>query len=135
MQLLMVTPNLIINVNNIIKIEKQYNDITLSYDAMWKLECRKISVYEWEKIVEYIYNIKPDTPTYTPIETLHLSTRTINSLMSRNIWSIEFLLQHSIMELATFRGLWKKALWEIGERLTKKWYMLSNDWYYILKTN
>lgn len=63
---------------------------------------------------------KPKQESYTPIEILGLSPRTLNSLINGEIGSIEQLTKCSESKLANLRGFGKKALTEVKEALDKR---------------
>ncbi len=59
----------------------------------------------------------PSQESYTPIEILGLSPRTLNALINGGIGSIEQLVKCSENKLANMRGFGKKALTEVREAL------------------
>lgn len=63
---------------------------------------------------------KEEKETYTPIEILNLSPRTLNALINADIWSIEQLSKCSQAKLWTLRGFWKKAMTEVLDALEKR---------------
>jgi len=63
---------------------------------------------------------KPKQESYTPIEILGLSPRTLNSLINGEIGSIEQLVKASESKLANLRGFGKKALTEVADALEKR---------------
>lgn len=65
--------------------------------------------------------------TYTPIEILNLSPRTLNALLNAEIWSVEQLLKCSRAKLWTFRWFWKKAMDEVSDSLEERWLKLLGD--------
>jgi len=70
---------------------------------------------------------KPKQDSYTPIEILGLSPRTLNSLINGEIGSIEQLTKCTESKLANLRGFGKKALTEVRDALDKRGLTLSND--------
>lgn len=58
--------------------------------------------------------------SYTPIETLDLSPRTLNALINGDVGSIEKLVKYTEPQLLNLRGFGKKAFSEIQEALHKK---------------
>lgn len=62
-------------------------------------------------------NGSPSQESYTPIEILGLSPRTLNALINGGIGSIEQLVKCSEAKLANMRGFGKKALTEVREAL------------------
>jgi len=65
--------------------------------------------------------------TYTPIEILNFSPRTLNSLINGGIGSIEQLVKCTPSKLSNFRGFGKKAMTEVSEALTTRSLKLMDD--------
>jgi len=65
--------------------------------------------------------------SYTPIEVLNLSPRTLNALINGEIGSIEELVKCSSAKLENLRGFGKKAMDEIAEVLATRGLSLSDD--------
>lgn len=65
--------------------------------------------------------------TYTPIEILNFSPRTLNSLINGGIGSIEQLVKCTPNKLSNFRGFGKKAMTEVSDALTTKNLQLMDD--------
>ncbi|MFT7184089.1 MAG: DNA-directed RNA polymerase subunit alpha [Oceanicoccus sp.] len=63
---------------------------------------------------------KPAQESYTPIEILGLSPRTLNSLINGDIGSIEQLVKCNESKLSNLRGFGKKALTEVADALEKR---------------
>lgn len=63
---------------------------------------------------------KPQQQSYTPIEILGLSPRTLNALINGGIGSIEELTRASEAKLSNLRGFGKKALTEVADALEKR---------------
>ncbi len=59
-----------------------------------------------------------DQESYTPIEILSLSPRTLNALINGNIGSVEEVLASSPAQLESMRGFGKKAMTELSEALS-----------------
>ncbi len=55
--------------------------------------------------------------SYTPIEIMGLSPRTLNALINGNILSIEQLTKCTETKLSSIKGFWKKAMTEIRDAL------------------
>lgn len=72
-------------------------------------------------------SLKPKQESYTPIEILGLSPRTLNSLINGDIGSIEQLTKCTESKLANLRGFGKKALTEVEEALEKRGLSLSKE--------
>jgi len=81
------------------------------------------SISEKEKEQE----TKPAQESYTPIEILGFSPRTLNALINGGIGSIEQLSKCTESKLSNLRGFGKKALTEVREALEKKGLTLSED--------
>jgi len=67
-----------------------------------------------------IEDIEEEKESYTPIEILNLSPRTLNALLNAEIWSVEQLLKCSRAKLWTFRWFWKKAMDEVSDALEER---------------
>ncbi len=63
-----------------------------------------------------------DQESYTPIEILNLSPRTLNALINGNIGSVEEVLVSSASHLESMRGFGKKAMSELTEALEANGY-------------
>lgn len=65
--------------------------------------------------------------TYTPIEIMWLSPRTLNALINWNILSIEQLTKCTETKLSSIKWFWKKAMAEIKDALKERWLKLLWD--------
>jgi len=65
--------------------------------------------------------------SYTPIEIMGLSPRTLNALINGNILSIEQLTKCTETKLSSIKGFWKKAMTEIRASLNERWLKLLGD--------
>jgi len=65
--------------------------------------------------------------SYTPIEIMWLSPRTLNALINGNILSIEQLTKCTETKLSSIKGFWKKAMTEIRDSLKGRWLKLLGD--------
>lgn len=72
-------------------------------------------------------NQKPVKETYTPIEILGLSPRTLNALINGEIGSIEQLVKCTESKLTNLRGFGRKALNEVKEALATRGLTLADD--------
>jgi DNA-directed RNA polymerase subunit alpha len=72
-------------------------------------------------------NKKPTQESYTPIEILGLSPRTLNALINGEIGSIEQLTKCTESKLNNLRGFGKKALTEVATALEPRGLTLSED--------
>ena len=70
---------------------------------------------------------KPQQETYTPIEILGFSPRTLNALINGGIGSIEQLSKCTESKLSNLRGFGKKALTEVTDALEKKGLKLAEE--------
>lgn len=69
----------------------------------------------------------PVKESYTPIEILNFSPRTLNALINAGVGSIEQLTKCSEPALANFRGFGAKALDEVKDTLAERGLKLSDD--------
>ena len=69
----------------------------------------------------------PVKESYTPIEILNFSPRTLNALINAGVGSIEQLTKCSEPALANFRGFGAKALDEVKDTLAERGLSLAND--------
>ena len=65
--------------------------------------------------------------TYTPIEILNFSPRTLNALINGGIGSIEQLVKCTPSKLGNFRGFGKKAMTEVSDALATRDLKLMDD--------
>jgi len=70
---------------------------------------------------------KPSQESYTPIEILGFSPRTLNALINGGIGSIEQLSKCTESKLSNLRGFGKKALTEVSNALEKKGFTLAEE--------
>ncbi|MEK7171842.1 MAG: DNA-directed RNA polymerase subunit alpha [Patescibacteria group bacterium] len=70
---------------------------------------------------------KPTQESYTPIEILGLSPRTLNALINGEIGSIEMLTKCSETKLTNLRGFGKKALTEVKMALEGRGLKMSDN--------
>lgn len=69
----------------------------------------------------------PVKESYTPIEILNFSPRTLNALINAGVGSIEQLTKCSEAALANFRGFGAKALDEVKDTLAERSLKLADD--------
>jgi DNA-directed RNA polymerase subunit alpha len=65
--------------------------------------------------------------TYTPIEILNFSPRTLNALINAGIGSIEQLVKCTPNQMANFRGFGKKAMNEVADALESRGLKMTED--------
>jgi DNA-directed RNA polymerase subunit alpha len=70
---------------------------------------------------------RPRQESYSPVELLCLSPRTLNSLINGDIGSIEQLTKCTEAKLTNLRGFGKKALTEVEDALEKRGLTLTKD--------
>jgi DNA-directed RNA polymerase subunit alpha len=70
---------------------------------------------------------KPSKESYTPIEILGLSPRTLNALINGEIGSIEQLTKCTESKLTNLRGFGKKALTEVADALEPRGLTLADE--------
>ncbi|TSC80685.1 MAG: DNA-directed RNA polymerase subunit alpha [Candidatus Peregrinibacteria bacterium Gr01-1014_25] len=76
---------------------------------------------------EEVTTVAPSKETYTPIEILNLSPRTLNALINAGVGSIEQLTKCTESMLSNFRGFGAKALDEVKGTLQSRGLSLSDD--------
>jgi DNA-directed RNA polymerase subunit alpha len=64
--------------------------------------------------------VELEKETYTPIEIMGLSPRTLNALINWDILSIEALTKCTETKLSSIKGFWKKAMTEIRASLAER---------------
>lgn len=85
---------------------------------------------DFQKIVnreQQMQETKSVQESYTPIEILGFSPRTLNALINGGIGSIEQLSKCTIGKLTNLRGFGKKALQEVDDALESKGLKLSEE--------
>ncbi len=65
--------------------------------------------------------------SYTPIEILNLSPRTLNALINGGVGSIEQLVKCNPIKLSNFRGFGKKAMDEVSAALATRGLILAEE--------
>ena len=69
----------------------------------------------------------PIKESYTPIEILNFSPRTLNALINAGVGSIEQLTKCTESALSNFRGFGAKALEEVKQTLAERGLRLSDE--------
>lgn len=90
------------------------------FDMLSDMQVESEFMSDYKTIMEKTAEEDHSTPaqeSYTPIEILGLSPRTLNALINGGIGSIEQLVKCSEAKLANLRGFGKKALTEVREAL------------------
>ncbi len=78
-------------------------------------------------VVDEVGAVAPIKESYTPIEILNLSPRTLNALINAGVGSIEQLTKCTESMLSNFRGFGAKALDEVKSTLAGRGLALSED--------
>ncbi|MCD6109191.1 DNA-directed RNA polymerase subunit alpha [bacterium] len=99
-----------------------FNEKGIMVEQDFMSDFAKITAKEQEK-----EKAKPIQESYTPIEILGFSPRTLNALINGGIGSIEQLSKCTESKLSNLRGFGKKALTEVSDALDKKGLNLSEE--------
>jgi DNA-directed RNA polymerase subunit alpha len=99
-----------------------FNEEGILVEADFMSDFAKIAQKEQEEEQK-----KPVQESYTPIEILGFSPRTLNALINGGIGSIEQLSKCTESKLSNLRGFGKKALTEVKEALEKKNLKLADE--------
>ena len=105
---------------------KSYFDLFLMEEDDIEPEFRSDVQTVKEKELEEIEE-ESKKETYTPIEILNFSPRTLNALINGGIGSIEQLVKCSPSKLGNFRGFGKKAMTEVADALSPRGLALVDD--------
>lgn len=99
-----------------------FNEEALQVEGQFITNIKDLLEKEKEDIQEEL-----EKETYTPIEIMWLSPRTLNALINWNILSIEQLVKCTETKLSSIKGFWKKAMTEIRESLAQRGFKLLWD--------
>ncbi len=99
-----------------------FNEEALQVEWQFITNIKDLLEKEKEDIQEEL-----EKETYTPIEIMWLSPRTLNALINWNILSIEQLVKCTETKLSSIKGFWKKAMTEIRESLAQRGFKLLWD--------
>ena len=99
-----------------------FNEEGLQVDGNFISDVKDLLNKEKEEVKEEL-----EKETYTPIEIMGLSPRTLNALINWDILSIEALVKCTETKLTSIKGFWKKAMTEIRESLAERGYKLLWD--------
>jgi DNA-directed RNA polymerase subunit alpha len=99
-----------------------FNEEGIMVEEDYMSDFAKIAAKEQEQ-----EKTKPVQESYTPIEILGFSPRTLNALINGGIGSIEQLSKCTESKLSNLRGFGKKALTEVAEALDKKGLKLADE--------
>lgn len=99
-----------------------FNEKGIMIEENYMSDFAKIAAKEQEQ-----EKTKPVQESYTPIEILGFSPRTLNALINGGIGSIEQLSKCTESKLSNLRGFGKKALTEVADALDKKGLKLAEE--------
>jgi len=99
-----------------------FNEEGLQVEGQFISDVKELLEKEKEEIKEEL-----EKETYTPIEIMGLSPRTLNALINWNILSIEQLTKCTETKLGSIKWFGKKAMTEIREALAERWLKLLWD--------
>lgn len=108
--------------NIIVSYFNLFNEEGVLVESDFMSDFAKIAQKEQEQ-----EHAKPVQESYTPIEILGFSPRTLNALINGGIGSIEQLSKCTESKLSNLRGFGKKALTEVKDALEKKSLSLSEE--------
>lgn len=91
------------------------NEEALQVEGQFISNVKDLLEKEKEEIKEEL-----EKETYTPIEIMGLSPRTLNALINGNILSIEQLVKCTETKLSSIKGFWRKAMTEIRDSLRER---------------
>lgn len=92
-----------------------FNEQSLQVEWQFISSVKDLLQKEKEEIKEEL-----EKETYTPIEIMWLSPRTLNALINWNILSIEQLVRCTETKLSSIKWFWKKAMTEIRDSLWER---------------
>ncbi len=99
-----------------------FNEEGLQVDGNFISDVKDLLNREKEEVKEEL-----EKETYTPIEIMGLSPRTLNALINGDILSIEALVKCTETKLVWIKGFGKKAMTEIRASLAERGYKLLWD--------
>lgn len=98
------------------------NEESLQVEGEFISNVKDLLEKEKEEIKEEL-----EKETYTPIEIMGLSPRTLNALINGNILSIEQLVKCTETKLSSIKWFGRKAMTEIRDALKERWLKLLWD--------
>lgn len=99
-----------------------FNEESLQVEWTFISNVKDLLEKEKEEIKEEL-----EKETYTPIEIIWLSPRTLNALINWSIFTIEQLVKCTETKLSSIKWFWKKAMTEIRDALWQRWLKLLWD--------
>ena len=101
---------------------KLFNEESIMIEPEFMSDINKIMTKQQEEEQK-----KPSQESYTPIEILGFSPRTLNALINGGIGSVEQLSRCTESKLTNLRGFGRKALGEVAAALETKGLKLSEE--------
>ncbi|MDD3145601.1 MAG: DNA-directed RNA polymerase subunit alpha C-terminal domain-containing protein, partial [Candidatus Gracilibacteria bacterium] len=99
-----------------------FNEESLQVEGQFISNVKELISREKEEVQEEL-----EKETYTPIEIMGLSPRTLNALINGDILSIEKLTKCTETKLSSIKGFGKKAMTEIRSSLAERGLKLLGD--------
>ncbi len=99
-----------------------FNEEALQVEGQFIGNVKDLLTREKEEVKEEL-----EKESYTPIEIMGLSPRTLNALINGNILSIEQLTKCTETKLSSIKWFWKKAMTEIRSALDERDLKLLGD--------
>lgn len=99
-----------------------FNEDLLQVEGSFISDVRELLTKEKDEVKEEM-----EKETYTPVEIMGLSPRTLNALINGNILSIEQLTKCTETKLSSIKGFGKKAMTEIRQSLSERGLKLLGD--------
>ncbi len=108
--------------NMLVSYFSLFNEEWLQVEWKFIADVKDLLEKEKEEIKEEL-----EKETYTPIEIMWLSPRTLNALINWNILSVEQLTKCTETKLTSIKWFGKKAMTEIRAALKERWLSLLGD--------
>ncbi len=127
---LVITTNSVISPVDALKFSW---DMLMSYYSIFNEEALQVEWHFIWSVKELINKEKKEIKeelekeTYTPIEIMGLSPRTLNALINWSILSVEHLTKCTETKLSSIKWFGKKAMTEIKDALAERWLRLLWD--------
>jgi DNA-directed RNA polymerase subunit alpha len=99
-----------------------FNEEALQIEGSFVSDIKQILDREKQTV-----QLEMERETYTPIEIIGLSPRTLNALVNAEILSVEQLVKCTEAKLSSVKGFGKKAMNEVRDALLERGYKLLGD--------
>ncbi|HRI36320.1 MAG TPA: DNA-directed RNA polymerase subunit alpha [bacterium] len=99
-----------------------FNEEALQIEGAFVSDIKQILDREKQTVA-----MEMERETYTPIEIIGLSPRTLNALVNAEILSVEQLVKCTEAKLSSVKGFGKKAMNEVRDALLERGYKLLGD--------